>query len=156
MFDRKFAGPPACQILDIIQSTNESMNQWTNQSINESINQSIKSWFLVLGFWSLVLGSWVHWFFGIDRARITGGARGGSRATFLGPVGRILSYNFVLKSLLFLIPFFFDFGSILGPKMDPKSTKILQKSPSKVHFDFEPFSIQLLLIFPLIFDAPGH
>ena len=102
--------PLACQILDIIQS----------------INHSINSWFLVFGAW--VLGPIV---FLIHRARIWGCARGGSRATFLGPIPLIRPYNFVLKSLLFSIPFFFDFGSILGAKMTPK----IQENPLKITFE---------------------
>ena len=110
--------PQACQILDM------------NQSIKKSIIQStLGSWFLVFGAW--VLGPIV---FLIHRARIWGCARGGSRATFLGSLAFIRPYNFVLKSLLFLIPFFFDFGSILGAKMTPK----IHKNPQKVVFEIAP------------------
>ena len=70
----------------------------------------------------------------IHRARIWGCARGGSRATFLPPFALIRPYNFVLKSLLFLIPFLFDFGSILGAKMTPK----IHKNPQKVVFEIAP------------------
>ena len=59
---------------------------------------------------------------------------GGSRATFLGPFAFIRPNNFVLKSLLFLIPFLFDFGSILGAKMTPK----IHKNPQKVVFEIAP------------------
>ena len=96
--------PQACQILDM------------TQSINQSIIQS------TLGYWFLVFGAWV-----------------------LGPIvflihqflpffgaGRLS--NFVLKSLLFLIPFLFDFGSILGAKMSPK----IHKNPQKVVFEIAP------------------
>ena len=94
------------------------------------MNQStFGSWFLVFGAW--VLGPIV---FLIHRARIWGCARGGSRATFLGPIGAGRPSNFVLKSLLFLIPFFFDFGSILGAKMTPK----IHKNPQKVVFEIAP------------------
>ena len=99
--------PQACQIPDITPSTNESMNQST-----------LGSWFLVFGAW--VLGPIV---FLIHRARIWGCARGGSTATFLLLFRPGRPSNFVLKSLLFLIPFFFDFGSILGAKMTPKIHK---------------------------------
>ena len=110
--------PLACQILDM------------NQSIKKSIIQStLGSWFLVFGAW--VLGPIV---FLIHRARIWGCARGGSRATFLGPFAFIRPNNFVLKSLLFLIPFLFDFGSILGAKMTPK----IHKNPQKVVFEIAP------------------
>ena len=77
----------------------------------------------------------------IHRARIWGCARGGSRATFLGPFAFIRPNNFVLKSLLFLIPFLFDFGSILGAKMTPK----IHKNPQKVVFEIAPH-------FDLIFE----
>ena len=105
------------------------------------MNQStFGSWFLVFGAW--VLGPIV---FLIHRARIWGCARGGSRATFLGSLAFIRPYNFVLKSLLFLIPFLFDFGSILGAKISPKIHKNLQKVVFEIapHFKsiFEPIFI---------------
>ena len=78
--------------------------------------------------------------------------QGGSQATFLPFLALIRPYNFILKSLLFLIPFFFDFGSILGAKMTPESKKILLKSTSKVHSNFETFAIGFLWISPSIFD----
>ena len=59
---------------------------------------------------------------------------GWSRATLLGLLALIRPYNFVLKSLLFLIPFFFDFGSILGAKMTPE----IHKNPQKVVFEIAP------------------
>ena len=102
----------------------------SSTSPNQSIIQStLGSWFLVFGAW--VLGPIV---FLIHRARIWGCARGGSRATFLGPLAFIRPNNFVLKSLLFLIPFLFDFGSILGAKMTPK----IHKNPQKVVFEIAP------------------
>ena len=102
-----------------------------NQSIKKSIIQStLGSWFLVFGAW--VLGPIV---FLIHRARIWGCARGGgSRATFLLLFTSRRPSNFVLKSLLFLIPFLFDFGSILGAKMTPK----IHKNPQKVVFEIAP------------------
>ena len=118
--------PQACQIPDITPSTNESMNQST-----------LGSWFLVFGAW--VFGPIV---FLIHRARIWGCARGASRATFLGSIPLIPPYNIISKSLLFSIPFFFDFWSILGPKMTPKIDKNAQKIVFKIgpHFQliFEP------------------
>ena len=107
-----------------------------HEPINQKINHSINSWFLVFGAW--VLGPIV---FLIHRARIWGCARGGSTATFLPFLRLIRPYNFVLKSLLFLIPFFFDFGSILGANMTPK----IHKNPQKVVFEIAPH-------FDLIFE----
>ena len=91
------------------------------------MNQStFGSWFLVIGAW--VLGPIV---FLIHRARIWGCARG---VPGRGSLALIRPYNFVLKSLLFLIPFLFDFGSILGAKMSPK----IHKNPQKVVFEIAP------------------
>ena len=59
------------------------------------------------------------------------------------PGGRVSVFG--LKSLLFLIPFFFDVWSILGPKMTPKIHKNLQKVVFEIapHVDsiFEPIFI---------------
>ena len=109
-----------------------------SQSIKKSIIQStLGSWFLVFGAW--VLGPIV---FLIHRARIWGCAREGSRATFLLLFRPGRPSNFVLKSLLFLIPFLFDFGSIVGAKMTPKIHKNPQKDVFAIapHFEsiFEP------------------
>ena len=101
------------------------VRSWT--SSNQSIIQlTLGSWFLVFGAW--VLGPIV---FLIHRARIWGCARGGSTATFLLLFRPGRPSNFILKSLLFLIPFFFDFGSILGAKMTPK----IQENPLKINFE---------------------
>ena len=89
--------------------------------------------------------------FGIYRARIVGGAREPSRDQLLGSIPLRRSYNFVLKSLCFLMPFFCHFGSILGPKMAPKSTEILQKSTSKSHLIFSTISTPLFQEFYWIF-----
>ncbi len=59
-----------------------------------------------------------------------------------------------LKIGLVFDRFFFDFGSILGSKMEPKSTNILGKSASKLPFDFEAFSTPFFR-FPLRFSTPG-
>jgi hypothetical protein len=48
-----------------------------------------------------------------------------------------------------LIAFFFDVGSILAPKMVPKSKQNLKNSVSKLPFDSECFSTHL---FDLFFD----
>ena len=130
--------PAACQILDM------------NQSIKKSIIQStLGSWFWVFGAW--VLGPIV---FLIHRARIWGCARGGSRATFLGSLAFIRPNNFVLKSLLFLISFFFDFGSILGAKMTPNPRKSFKNhlrkcTPISKHFQTVIFD------FSFDFRSPG-
>ena len=127
--------PQACQILDMTQSINQSI-----------IQSTLGSWFLVFGAW--VLGPIV---FLIHRARIWGCARGGSRATFLLLFRLGRPSNFVLKSLLFLIPFLFDFGSILGAKMTPK---IHKKSCSKLHRILIQFSNRFSSIRSSIFDPP--
>ena len=132
--------PLACQILDITPSTNESMNQST-----------FGSWFLVIGAW--VLGPFV---FLIHRARIWECARGGSRATFLGSLAFIRPNNFVLKSLLFLIPFSFDFWSILGPKMTPKIHKHPQKVVFQIAPHFESIFDPIFINFSFDFRTPGE
>ena len=136
----KFAGPLAPGVSDP-----------GHHPINQSVNP-----LLVLGSWFLVFGAWVLGpiVFLIHRARIWGCARGGSTATFLPFLRLLRPYNFVLKSLLFLIPFLFDFGSILGAKISPK----IHKNPQKVVFNIAPHfdSIlnRFLSIFPSIFDPP--
>ncbi len=60
-----------------------------------------------------------------------------------------------LKIALFFDSLFFDFGSILGPKMAPKSQKILKKSTSKSHLNSNVFSI-LFFMFFLGFPTPAN
>jgi hypothetical protein len=81
-------------------------------------------------------------FFG-SIGRVLFEAPGGSEDKLLGSIGLIRSYNFVLKSFLFLIALLLDCGALLGPKMVPKSTNI-KNTFSKVHFDFEWFSMRFL------------
>ena len=127
----KFAGPLAPGVSDP-----------GHEPINQKINHSINSWFLVLGLWCLGLGSYC--FFDSPGAHM-GVRQGGSRATFLGSLALIRSYNFVLKSLLFLIPFFFDFWSTLDPKMTPKIHKNPSKIDAKIPSDVELIFDRLLI-----------
>ena len=103
--------PMACQILDILPFFPSSLLILISSSFLPSFPSSFV--------------------FGIYRARIVGCARGGSRATFLGPITAGRPSNFVLKSLLFSIPLFFDFGFILGPKMASK----IDQNPLKIAFE---------------------
>ena len=81
------------------------------------MNQStFGSWFLVFGAW--VLGPIV---FLIHRARIWGCARGGSRATFLGPFAFIRPNNFVFDTLF--VRFWLHLGCQDDPQNPQKSSK---------------------------------
>ncbi len=81
---------------------------------------------LVLCFFSnLPFILWVPIVFWIYRARIVRRPGGGPEINMLGPIGGRWPTNCNWNSVLFLIPFFFDVGSILAPKMVPKSTRIL-------------------------------
>ena len=130
----KFAGPLAPGVSDP-----------GHEPINQKINHSINSWFLVLGLWCLGLGSYCFF-----------DSRGVSQATFLGSIGAGRPSNFVLKSLLFLIPFCFDFGSILGAKITPK----IQENPSKINFEsalqLRSLCDPIFIDFSFDFQPPGE
>ena len=106
----------ACQISLIIPS---SLHPFIPSSIHPLI------------LWSLL--PLIDWFFVLrnERARIWGAPRGAWPGQVLGPIPDTRPYNFVLKSLLFLMPFFFDFGSILAPKMASK----IDQNPLKITFE---------------------
>ena len=84
-----------------------------------------------------------------------GAPRGAWPGKVLGPRVVIRPYNFVLKSLLFLMPFFFDFGSILGPKMASK----IDQNPKKIAFEtalqFGSIFTQIFIDFSFDFGPPG-
>ena len=139
----------ACQISLIIPSSlhpfihpfiHSSLHPFIHSSLHPFIPSSIHP--LIL--WSLL--PLIDWFFVLrnERARIWGVARGAWPGQVLGSVPGVRPSNFVLKSLLFLIPFFFDFGSILGAKMTPK----IHENPLKITFES---ALQLRRVFDPIF-----
>ena len=135
--------PTACQILDMSQSINESINQSTHQPKHESINQ-----------WTLESEA-IYCFLEWPGANY-GGRLGGRPDQLLGSIGVISKYNFVLKSLPFLMQFFFNFWSIWAAKLLPKSAKIDKKCTSKSHLIFVSFSIPFFIKFSWIFAPSGH
>ena len=79
-----------------------------------------------------------------------------SREELLGPIGVVRPSIFIWKSSCFLIPFFSNFGSTLGPKMDRKSKKVTKTSTSKPHLNSDSFSTLFFYVFLLIFDPLEH
>ena len=94
-------------------------------------------------------------FYWIYRARLCMGRQGAipRPTTTAFPCPTIFQLR--LKIALFFDSLFFDFGSILGPKMAPKSQKILKKSTSKSHLNSNVFSI-LFFMFFLGFSTPAN
>ena len=107
-------------------SSNQPINQWINESINQSTNQPIKqstnqiNQLSVLGFWSLVPGSWVLLFFWFT-GRAYGGAPGGFQGDVPRAVGTHTPLQLRLKIALVFDPVFLRFWLHLGCQDDPQN-----------------------------------